>query len=114
MKRIKMLVSVILVMAVMLSTFLMPASAATIEDDTVEPRAVLLWCPECDQLTATYVNSVCDVVAVDPVISCDFILNSVHNHEIHHTYDILRCSKCGLVEDDVRYRVYCTAYTLYI
>ncbi len=114
MKRIRMLVSVILVMAVMLSTFLMPAAAATIEDDTVEPCAALLWCPECDQMTATYVRSECNVVAVDPVISCDYVINEVHDHEIHHSYDVLRCSKCGLVEDDIRYRVYCTAYALYI
>lgn len=42
MKKIRMLVSVVLVMAVMLSTLLMPASAATIEDGAIEPRAAML------------------------------------------------------------------------
>lgn len=114
MKRIRMLVSVILVMAVMLSTFLMPASAAVIEDNTVEPCATLLWCPECDQLTARYIRSETEILSTDIVYFCDYIRGSRHEHEVHRTYDVLRCSTCGIVEDRIDYPVYCVGYGMYI
>lgn len=114
MKKVKMLVSVVLVMAVMLSTFLMPASAATIEDNAMEPRAAMLWCPECGMQRATYVTSKTEVLSSDTVYYCDFQINAYHEHEVHRTYDVLRCPNCGLVEDDINYPVYCTAFGFYI
>ena len=114
MKRSRMIVSVILVIAFMLSTFLIPVSAAVIEDSTVEPQAAMLWCPECDRLTARYVSSELEVIDEWTTYKCFFTTGPSHRHEIHHTYDVLQCQNCGFVEDDIRDRDYCALYTIYV
>ena len=105
MKKLKMFVSAIIVMALMLSTPLVPASAAT--NDTVEPRAALLWCPECERMTARYLSSGYDIVSVFEVYDCQFTPTVHHDHEIRHMYDQLNCSSCGRVKEVTAHKVYC-------
>lgn len=110
MKKFKKVVSVFMVMVLMLSVFSFTASAAS----TTESRAALLWCPECGMQRATYVTSKIEVVDSGTVYYCDFNINAYHVHEVHRTYDVLRCPNCGLVEDDIRYPVYCKGFYGYI
>lgn len=112
MKKIKMFVSVVIVIALMLSTLLVPASAAT-KEDILEPLAAYYFCPECEQMTARYLSSGYDVVSVYEVYTCDFAPSRHHYHEIHHLYDMLNCSSCGRVKDITDHKVYCEIEKLY-
>ena len=112
MKRIRMFASVILVMAMMLSVFAMPAAA--IDGNSAEPRVAMMPCPKCEQLTATYVRSVFEVAKEYSVYSCDMVLNTSHKHQIHHDYDVLQCYNCGRVATPTSDKVYCCYACLYI
>lgn len=63
---------------------------------------------------ATYVTSKTEVLSSGAVYYCDFRPDVVHQHEVHRTYDVLRCPTCGLVEDYINYPVFCTASGFYL
>lgn len=104
MKKFKMIVSVFMVMVLTLSVFSFTASAAS----TNQPRAALVLCPECVQITARYIDTVRVCVSTHKVYTCDYVMNELHDHEVYREYDVLNCSNCGRVEVDVDYPVYCT------
>ena len=112
MKKARMFASVILVMAMMLSVFSMPAAA--IDGNSAEPRAAMMPCPKCEQLTATYVRSVEELSKEYAVTSCDYVNNKSHKHKIYHVHDVLQCYNCGRVNTPVDDQIYCCYAGLYI
>lgn len=101
MKGIRMFISVILAMVLMLSTFLFPASAAVIDDNTIEPQYTIVLCPACDRQTAKLISTNTTVLSREyvykPVNGCEARFLDPHYHETTRRFEAYNCSYCGSV-----------------
>lgn len=94
MKKTRKLLALLMVLAIMLSMLILPASAAEIEEEVVSPYYVAAICKYCggsakrvtvseDSETVKVSTSKCDVIPLD------------HYHEVTTYVYYVDCSDCG-------------------
>lgn len=104
MKRINLLVSVVLVMALMLSILLMSVSAAAPSDNVVSPQYEAVRCPDCLRSSRIVTET---SESWETEAACHLGGAIVHNHLYVTTYKYSDCATCGLSLLESKTKVYC-------
>lgn len=113
MKKTRKFLALMMVLAIMLSVLVLPASAADVDPESVDPCAVTAFCPDCGGEVITNTSTVKGDIKQEWSCTAD---NSpmMHKHrEITFTYHSL-CSDCDWQSTTTAVKKYCEDLKKYI
>lgn len=93
MKKAKRMLSLVLAVMLVMSVFVLPASAAA-PDDEVEPCAEYIRCPKCYFYDAYVTDTYERYVSTKYVESCGSLAGA-HPHDVYGYYISYNCTNCG-------------------